>query len=128
MSYNPMMGSSHNRNSYMPEYESSSYKIPNQSFSHGQFSTTTQSLYNQSSNSTSIALFHIPPDGTNSLYVDGVPNDTSEREVSRNCLFSQIFFDHSQGFSAFAWLKRQPPQEDSFSYVLLISRMFCSPQ
>lgn len=60
MSYNPMMGGSHNRNSYMPEYESSSYKIPNQSFGHSQFSGTAQSLYN-SSNSTSIALFHIPP-------------------------------------------------------------------
>ena len=77
MSYNPMMGNSHNRNSYLPEYDSSSYKVPAQSFVHNQFSVTTQSLYNQSSNSTSIALFQIPPDGTNSLYVDGVPNDTS---------------------------------------------------
>ena len=33
--------------------------------------------------STSIALFHIPSDATNSLYVDGIPNDASEREVSR---------------------------------------------
>lgn len=33
----------------------------------------------------SIALFHIPNDATNSLYVDGVPNDASEREVSRIC-------------------------------------------
>ena len=33
--------------------------------------------------STSIALFHIPNDATNSLYVDGIPNDASEREVSR---------------------------------------------
>jgi hypothetical protein len=32
---------------------------------------------------TSIALFHIPKDATNSLYVDGVPNNASEREVSR---------------------------------------------
>jgi hypothetical protein len=29
--------------------------------------------------STSIALFHIPNDATNSLYVDGIPNDASER-------------------------------------------------
>lgn len=33
--------------------------------------------------STSIALFHIPNDATNSLYIDGIPNDASEREVSR---------------------------------------------
>lgn len=31
------------------------------------------------SQSTSIALFHIPQDATNSLYVDGIPNDASER-------------------------------------------------
>ena len=29
--------------------------------------------------STSIALFHIPNDATNSLYVDGIPNDATER-------------------------------------------------
>lgn len=29
------------------------------------------------SQSTSIALFHIPQDATNSLYVDGIPNDAS---------------------------------------------------
>jgi hypothetical protein len=46
---------------------------------------TTQPIYSQS-NSNSIALFHIPSDGTNSLYVDGIPNDTNEREVSRNFL------------------------------------------
>ncbi len=32
---------------------------------------------NQPQQSTSIALFHIPSDATNSLYIDGVPNDTS---------------------------------------------------
>lgn len=32
---------------------------------------------------TSIALFHIPSDATNSLYIDGIPNDATEREVSR---------------------------------------------
>lgn len=36
------------------------------------------------SQTTSIALFHIPNDATNSLYVDGIPNDASEREVSRS--------------------------------------------
>ena len=35
------------------------------------------SMYGNSQ--TSIALFHIPTDATNSLYVDGIPNDTSER-------------------------------------------------
>ncbi len=43
------------------------------------------SMY-QPSQSTSIALFHIPQDATNSLYVDGIPNDASEREVSRKPL------------------------------------------
>lgn len=37
------------------------------------------SLYPPPSQNTSIALFHIPQDATNSLYVDGVPNDASER-------------------------------------------------
>ena len=29
--------------------------------------------------SNNISLFHIPSDATNSLYIDGVPNDTNER-------------------------------------------------
>ena len=33
--------------------------------------------------SGSLALFNIPSDASNSLYVDGIPNDTHEREVSR---------------------------------------------
>jgi hypothetical protein len=28
-------------------------------------------------NQTSIALFHIPSDAKNSIYVDGIPNDAS---------------------------------------------------
>lgn len=76
MSYNPMMGGSHNRSSYMPEYENSSYKVSTHSFGHGQYSTGSQSMYSPQ-NSSSIALFHIPSDGTNSLYIDGVPNDTT---------------------------------------------------
>ena len=47
------------------------------------------------SNQTSIALFHIPSDATNSLYIDGIPNDASEREVSRTKTFSTyktVFF------------------------------------
>ena len=38
--------------------------------------------FNSGSQSQSIALFSISSDATNSLYVDGVPNDTNEREVS----------------------------------------------
>lgn len=44
----------------------------------------SHSIYPPPQQNTSIALFHIPNDATNSLYVDGVPNDASEREVSRN--------------------------------------------
>lgn len=45
-----------------------------------QFSTQ---MYQPLQQNTSIALFHIPNDATNSLYIDGIPNDASEREVSR---------------------------------------------
>jgi hypothetical protein len=55
---------------------------------------------------TSIALFHIPSDATNSLYVDGVPNDTSKREVSRNYRFYQTSFDHFPDSSAFDLFKK----------------------
>lgn len=34
-------------------------------------------------------LFKIPPDATNCLYVDGIPIDAKEREVSRNFLYNQ---------------------------------------
>ena len=34
---------------------------------------------NNTPSSSSISLFHLPSDATNSLYVDGVPNDTTER-------------------------------------------------
>lgn len=71
MSYH-MMGSS--RSSYEPlpsTYPPNNY--------------TPHSIYPpQPPQNTSIALFHIPQDATNSLYVDGIPNDASEREVSRN--------------------------------------------
>lgn len=59
-----------------PSYEN----IPN-AFTGQQF--PSHSLYPPQQN-TSIALFHIPNDATNSLYVDGIPNDATEREVSRN--------------------------------------------
>ena len=54
----------------------------------GMYSQPPQQSYHQSSSKhsspTSIALFHIPSDAKNSIYVDGIPNDTSEREVNRN--------------------------------------------
>lgn len=79
------MSGSHGRGgSYVPEYEGS-FKMPNQQFS--QFPPSQ--LYPQQS--SSIALFHIPSDATNSLYVDGVPNDTNDREVSRTFLVSQTY-------------------------------------
>ena len=34
-------------------------------------------LFPQVQPNTSVALFHIPNDSTNSLYVDGIPNDAS---------------------------------------------------
>ena len=61
---------------YMPQ--TANYHQQQQSFP----GNMSSGLYPQSQ--TSIALFHIPSDATNSLYVDGVPNDTTEREVSRN--------------------------------------------
>jgi hypothetical protein len=69
MSYHLM---SSNRASYEqipPTYQSSTYP--------------PHSIYPPPIQNTSIALFHIPQDATNSLYVDGIPNDASEREVSR---------------------------------------------
>lgn len=39
----------------------------------------TSSLFPTVQQNTSVALFHIPNDATNSLYVDGIPNDASER-------------------------------------------------
>ena len=96
-----MMGglsNSHGRGgSYIPDYEGSSYKMPPQNFN--QF--TSPQLYPQQN--SSITLFHVPNDATNSLYVDGVPNDTNEREVSRTCLVSQIYFVHSQVSNASVW-------------------------
>jgi hypothetical protein len=57
-----------------------SYDPLNTPFNSQQFGS--HSMYPPQQN-TSIALFHIPNDATNSLYVDGVPSDASEREVSR---------------------------------------------
>lgn len=40
-------------------------------------SATTYPQFNSNLSGQSIALFHLPSDATNSLYVDGVPNDTN---------------------------------------------------
>ena len=63
MSYHMMGGGSRPSYESMPPSFSSSYPH--------------QPVYPPAS--TSIALFHIPNDATNSLYVDGIPNDASER-------------------------------------------------
>jgi hypothetical protein len=59
-----------------------SYDPMNPSYPPQQFNPPPQSMYpppqqQQQQQNTSIALFHIPNDATNSLYVDGVPNDAS---------------------------------------------------
>ena len=66
MSYHMMGGSRPSYESMPPSYPPN---YPN------------QPMYPPTNNS--IALFNIPSDSTNSLYVDGIPNDASEREVSR---------------------------------------------
>jgi hypothetical protein len=42
------------------------------------------SSFSSFNSQSSIALFTYSSDATNSLYIDGVPNDTNEREVSRS--------------------------------------------
>lgn len=54
--------------------------------------------FNSGSQSQSIALFSISSDATNSLYVDGVPNDTNEREVSRTSIPNVDIFRPFPGF------------------------------
>lgn len=78
------------------------------------------------SNNSSVAIFHIPSDSTNSLYIDGVPNDTNEREVSRNFFLNQTFSDLFRVSNALDLLRRQHQQDESFSYVLLILKMLCN--
>lgn len=121
-----MMGSSMPRGSYVPEYENSNYKMPPppQNYSQYQPPPPPQQMYQ---NNSSVALFHIPSDSTNSLYVDGVPNDTSEREVSRTCLLSQISSVPSRASSASASSRRPLQRAESFSFALSISRTLCSP-
>lgn len=89
MSYTPMLNNTIPRGSYVPpppEYDNNAYKIPTQSYNPYPPPTGQQLYMPTNSSSNSIALFHIPTDGTNSLYIDGVPNDTTEREVSRTTL------------------------------------------
>ena len=39
----------------------------------------TPKIQHQPQNQTSVALFNIPSDAKNSIYVDGIPNDATER-------------------------------------------------
>lgn len=90
MSYPSMHNNSIPRGSYVPEYDTNpSYKIPASSTvppNYPQYQQSTQPMYpsmqapqnpSSSSQHQQVAIFSIPNDGTNSLYVDGVPNDTS---------------------------------------------------
>lgn len=130
MSYTPMMNNTISRGSYVPEYDNNAYKIPPPPQNYGQYSVPNlppnQPLYSQSG-TQSVALFSIPSDGTNSLYIDGVPNDTTEREVSRKCIISQTSSALSPASSVSASSKRQRPPADSFSSASWISRTCCSP-
>ena len=96
MSYNPMMGNSSMMGGRMPpplgctsfrEAESydPSYRPMMMPMRGSEFGSHPPSFsgFNSGSQSQSIALFTYSSDATNSLYVDGVPNDTNEREVSR---------------------------------------------
>ena len=96
------MSSSHARGgSYVPEYDSNNYKMPPpQGFN--QFTSPPPPQLYPPQQTSSIALFHVPSDATNSLYIDGVPNDTNEREVSRTFLVSQTYFVPSQVSNASA--------------------------
>lgn len=50
------------------------------------YSSYQPKAQHQSQSQTSLALFHIPSDAKNSIYVDGVPNDATEREVNRKIM------------------------------------------
>jgi len=64
------MSSYHLMGGNRPSYESINPNNFPSSFGHS-------SLFPQVQQNTSVALFHIPNDATNSLYVDGIPNDAS---------------------------------------------------
>jgi hypothetical protein len=113
MSYHMMGGS---RGSYEPMPPS--YAPP---------SFPQHSLYPPPAQNTSIALFHIPQDATNSLYVDGVPNDAAEREVSRTILPSQTYSAPTRASNASDSSRRPPWAGDSTYCASWTSRMYCSP-
>ena len=118
MSYNQMMGSHNNRNSYIPEYDNSSYKMMNPTSTFNQY-PPNQVYSGQNLSSNSVALFHVPADATNSLYVDGVPNDTSEREVSRK------FMHLNRYFSSFSWLPMYPLDQEKYLNRTIIFLVLC---
>ena len=84
----------------------------------------TQSQYqpkisSSNHNQTSIALFHIPTEAKNSIYVDGVPNDASEREVNRKPVFKFRHFPSISRFSA------NPPDSEVHFHRQRIPVMLC---
>jgi len=86
---------------------------------------STHSVYPPNTTpSTSIALFHIPQDATNSIYIDGIPNDASEREVSRKRGIIQMFFVPFQVFSKSDSFAKPLWAADSISYASLILKMY----
>lgn len=104
------------------EYDPNAYKIQAPQ-NYPQYQIPTQQpqppLYPTQTGSTSVALFTIPSDGTNSLYVDGIPNDTTEREVSR------IFFFYSRHFSSFSRFPVYPLNQKDHTNRSLILPMLC---
>jgi len=89
MSYHMMGGSRPSYESMPPSYPPS---YPN------------QPIYPP--NNTSVALFNIPADSTNSLYVDGIPNDASEREVSRTPPSNLDIFRPFPGFQCIRLIRK----------------------
>ena len=74
-------------------------------------------------NQTSVALFHIPSDAKNSIYVDGIPNDATEREVSRKHFINfQISSVHIQVSNRSVWFESRLRQGESICFVLWISK------
>ena len=113
-----MMGSHNNRNSYIPEYDTSTYKMINPNSSFSQY-PPNQVYSGQSTSSSTVALFHVPTDATNSLYVDGVPTDTSEREVSRKIM------NLSRYFSSISWIPMYPFDQEKYFNWPIIFLMLC---
>lgn len=92
MSFNPMMGSSSMMGGMRPPSMGGTFAAESEPYDQnyrGMMMPVRAPEYPPHSGfpsyaqQSSIALFNIGNDATNSLYVDGVPNDTHEREVSR---------------------------------------------